>query len=81
MGNVTVVFDDHGQDFIEWDIKTQEGESLGVVVDSRPFQASVWNGTRVVMDSLSVGEKLVCLSPRLGEPREMNYPVTEIRSV
>jgi len=38
----TLVFEDNGQDFLEWDI-----DDKGVVVASRPFQNSVWKGTIV----------------------------------
>lgn len=37
----TLKFEDHGQDFLEWDI-----DRNGVVIDCRPFQ-SVWIGTKV----------------------------------
>lgn len=36
-------FEDHGQDFCEWDIQN------GIVTDSRPFQSTLWNG-RIVMN-------------------------------
>lgn len=36
----TVHFEDHGQDFLEWDV-----DENGTVTDCRPFQASTWVGT------------------------------------
>lgn len=39
----TIHFVDNGQDFLEWDL-----DHNGVVVDCRPCQASVWNGTKVL---------------------------------
>ncbi|MFT4191665.1 MAG: hypothetical protein QM617_09115 [Comamonas sp.] len=33
----TIHFQDHGQDFLEWDL-----DSVGHVVGCRPFQADVW---------------------------------------
>lgn len=39
--DITVQFEDQGQDFLEWDIQD------GVVVGCRPFQASVWCGVEI----------------------------------
>lgn len=40
--STTIVFEDNGQDFIEWDVFN------GVVIASRPFQGSVWCGFSVI---------------------------------
>jgi len=37
----TIIFNDFGQDFLEWDVVGS------VVVDSRPFQKSIWAGTLI----------------------------------
>ena len=39
----TIAFEDHSQDFLEWDVKD------GVVVACRPFQEWAWKGTKVDM--------------------------------
>ena len=38
----TIIFEDDGQDFLEWDIGSE-----GKIIDSRPFQAGIW-GDRTV---------------------------------
>lgn len=39
---ITIRFQDNGQDFLEWDVVR------GVVIDSRPFQYSIWAGTLIL---------------------------------
>ena len=48
----TIVFEDHGQDFLEWEITD------GVVTDCRPFQSGVWKGTHVDMTKAAEGQRL-----------------------
>jgi hypothetical protein len=67
----TIVFEDHGQDFLEWDVID------GVVIDSRPFQGFVWRGTRVDMTKAAEGQLLPIITKR-GENRVVMYPVIAI---
>ena len=60
---LTVYFEDHGQDLLEWDIKD------GVVVDCRPFQGWVWNGTRVHNTDIKPGDILEITPPTGGRAR------------
>lgn len=46
----TIFFEDNGQDFLEWDI-----DENGLVIDSRPFQATVWCGLILDIGSLVIG--------------------------
>lgn len=39
---LTIKFEDHGQDFLEWDI-----DQNGIVTDCRPYQKRVWVGHQV----------------------------------
>ena len=39
----TIHFEDHGQDFLEWDV-----DATGFVVGCRPMQAGVWCGRMVI---------------------------------
>ena len=75
---MTIVFAFEGQDFDEWDIDRD-----GIVVDSRPFQASVWRGYRIVNDELHVGDRVLYQHPHKPwpEPATIRYPITEIRRV
>lgn len=66
-----VHLEDHGQDFLEWDIKD------GVVVDCRPFQGWLWNGTRVHNDHISPGT-ILDITPASGGRRTLNYPVERV---
>lgn len=54
----TIALEDHGQDFLEWDIDDQ-----GEVVDCRPFQGWVWNGTIVHNKDIRPGDILVITTP------------------
>ena len=56
---ITAVLEDHGQDFLEWDIEA------GVVVGCRPFQDWVWNGTKVHNKEIEAGDILM-ITPRTG---------------
>ncbi len=67
----TIEFEDHGQDFLEWDIID------GVVADCRPFQGFVWNGTKVDMTKAAEGQRLPIITKR-GESRLIMYPVVAI---
>ena len=64
----TIVFEDHGQDFLEWDVRN------GVVVACRPFQEWAWKGTRVDMTKAQEGQLLPIITKR-GENRVVLYPV------
>lgn len=72
-----VQFEDHGQDFLQWWIAKN-----GEVIHCEPFQASIWNGTKVDKQSIKKGNHLityfkhdrVCQKNR----REMNYPLKAV---
>jgi hypothetical protein len=68
---ITVHFEDHGQDFLEWDIKD------GVVVDCRPFQGWFWNGTKVHNTSIKVGY-ILQITTIDGAERALKYPVEKV---
>jgi hypothetical protein len=53
MNMITVFLVDDGQDFLEWDINEK-----GEVVDCRPFQGSIWNGTKVHNKDIKPGDHL-----------------------
>lgn len=66
----TITFEDHGQDFLEWDLDAE-----GTVIDSRPFQAFTWCGRQVVNHkSLKTGTVVI-----LDDMRTVNYPPTKVR--
>jgi hypothetical protein len=70
---ITVVFEDHGQDFLEFDIKD------GNVIAVRPFQSNTWSGLRVVNESISVGDYIALrLEPGV---RTIAYQIIEVRSL
>lgn len=68
----TVHFEDKGQDFLEWDIED------GVVVDCRPFQGWLWNGTKVHSTDLKPG-LLLDITPPSGGRTRLRYPVEEVK--
>lgn len=67
----TIHFEDHGQDFLEWDV-----DATGAVVICRPAQGSVWCGLLV----LSVPHAGGLVTYRRGDeaPRAVRYPVAKI---
>jgi len=68
---ITVVLEDHGQDFLEWDIKD------GVVVDCRPFQGWLWNGTKVHSTDIQPG-LLLDITTTSGARTRLRYPVERV---
>lgn len=67
---VTITFEDHGQDFLEWDLDT-----AGKVIECRPFQAGIWCGRHVVNHkSLKKGAYVI-----LDDMRTVNYPPTKVQ--
>lgn len=68
---ITVYFEDHGQDFLEWDIEE------GVVVGCRPYQEWLWKGTKVHNTSIRPGDILE-VSGSDGRRRTLNYAVVKV---
>jgi hypothetical protein len=69
---MTVELEDHGQDFLELDIKD------GRIVETRPFQGWVWNGCAVLNEVLAVGD-LIDIQRDADHPRFIKYPVAAVR--
>lgn len=72
---ITVVLEDHGQDFLEFDIKG------GHIVATRPFQGGVWNGAEVFNRFTEVGDHLFIRTADGRECRTILYPVIETRTL
>lgn len=69
----TIRLEDHGQDFLEWDIDAE-----GNVVDCRPFQAWVWTDYRVLNHAeLEVGSRIE-IQREGKEPSFLKYRVQSI---
>lgn len=68
---ITIYFEDHGQDFLEWDI---EGSK---VVGCRPFQEWLWKGTPVHNTSIKPGDILKITTKSLGRTT-LKYPVKRV---
>jgi hypothetical protein len=67
----TIHFEDHGQDFLEWDI---DGDH---VVDSRPLKGWLWKGAFVVNPlELVVGGKITV--QQAGFEVTLKYPIVKI---
>jgi hypothetical protein len=65
---VTVELEDHGQDFLEWDIEN------GEVIACRPFQEGVWKGVKVHNETFEPGTILDITLPD-GRRSTLKYPV------
>jgi len=70
---VTVVLEDHGQDFLEFDIRD------GRIVQTRPFQGDIWNGSRVLNRTLGTGDALILQADDEACVWSLRYPVAAIR--
>lgn len=78
MPKTKVTFEDHGQDFLWFEIDDDNN-----VVNCGPFQASFWCGL-IVMNTehtLKPGNKLAIRKPTSTEVREINYPITAVEKI
>ncbi len=79
--NTTIVFEDKGQDFLEWDL-----DENNEVVACRPAQGWVWIGSKVMNKVIKVGGKIRFKSKHmrcagtLGS-LSLNYKVIDIKEV
>ena len=71
---MTLVFEDHGQDFTEWRL-----DGRGKVIQCTPFQGSVWKGVVVLgARSLKAGDRIT-IRTKSGDVRRVNLRITEVR--
>jgi|ETNvirome_6_1000_1030641.scaffolds.fasta_scaffold00018_45 hypothetical protein len=68
----TLHIEDHGQDFLEWDI-----DNDGIVVECRPFQNDIWKGTRVMR--YRQGDCPLILPVGFEVPVLLNYQITAVQ--
>lgn len=68
----TIHFEDHGQDFLEWDI-----DADGNVLACRPFQGSLWCRCLVLNPDLANGDYVQIRNP-WGETSNINYPAVRV---
>lgn len=69
----TIRLEDRGQDFLEWDIN--EG---GMVIGCRPFQSSIWIGTKVLNQTIAPGDTLTIITKQEDWETTLNYPVASV---
>lgn len=67
----TIILEDHGQDFLEWDVEN------GEVVGCRPFQDWLWIGTKVHNEQIEPGDILDISTDAVGRTT-LNYPVKHV---
>jgi len=81
-------FEDHGQDFLFWDVE-DNGAGVGKVVDAGPFQAWAWADGRHYVnlrephdagDCLTFTEDLA-LSMETGHARSLRYPIERVEQM
>lgn len=71
--NRKIYFEDHGQDFLWWEI-----DSEGIVVDAGPFQSSIWTGCIVeIKPEIKSGDRVVFITKN-DQVLQLNYPVSKI---
>jgi len=75
---ITIHLEDHGQDFLEWDIEpVKEPGVAWQVTDARPFQNWVWTGTKVHNLKIEAGDFLAITTP-YGLRTVLKYPVERV---
>ena len=71
-------FEDHGQDFLTWDVNIETGK----VVDCAPFQSSIWcGGTVDNVDNLETGGQVEYTVKYGHESLLINYPIEDIEAL
>ena len=78
---MTIVFQDYGQDFLEWDIERDNAnDPTYVVVGCRPFQEKVWKGTKVHTANRIIGPGffLEITTPGEWSRTRLVYPVKDV---
>jgi hypothetical protein len=74
---MTVVLEDHGQDFLEFDL-----DERGEIIETRPYQGRVLNGRKVLNKNLGVGDRLLLAADAFaGKSLTIKYPVESIKSL
>lgn len=71
-GFLKITFEDHGQDFTEWYLQD------GLVVDCRPFQATIWCGNQVLNETLDIGDKVKFNYKCESHQGEIRYPLVKV---
>jgi hypothetical protein len=69
---MTVVLEDRGQDFLEFDIRG------GRIVASRPFQRWLWVGVEVTNQSLSIGKFISYRRDDYSGVKTIKYPIIAV---
>lgn len=78
MQRIRIHFEDHGQDFLWWDIEHVPDSFKGKVVDCGPFQFDVWVGASVFMSTVEKNGYVHFISEVLQEVLFIKYPIVTI---
>lgn len=70
----TLVFEDKGQDFLEWDL-----DRTGRVIACRPFQESVWKNTVIVRNARKGRRPVIVTRHFPGQLKRLNYRIVQVR--
>lgn len=88
MKALTIVLEDHGQDFLEWDVRWDDGvrhpyapvEAAYEVIACRPCQEWYWKGTRVHNTDIKPGDTLHITLKGVAWKVPLQYPVEKVRT-
>lgn len=76
---VTIEFEDHGQDFLEWEIEfTYSDYALGKVIDSRPFQKDIWDKYFVISGKPKEKQYVSVGTDPDSKVIKIQYPITKV---
>lgn len=78
---IEIEFEDQGQDFLKWKIEYSNGWVLGEVIDSQPFQNSIWKGYYVLGGEPKIGECVQISKSPEDEVITIKYPIVAVKTV
>lgn len=72
-----VYFEDHGQDFMFWDIDASDH-----IIHAGPFQSMIWGGCRLSGgQTLEPGHQIEFWSPSANRYLRLNYPIEKVEFI
>lgn len=77
---IRIHFQDHGQDFLWWDLEERDDGYSYRVVDCGPFQAWFWTKYFVAKDSVRKGRQPLITKDEI-DCSPLKYPITRVEKL
>lgn len=75
---ITIEFEDHGQNFLEWSIEFDDDYILGKVIDSKPFQKDIWDKYFVLSGKPEEKQYVSVSTDPDSKVIKIQYPITKV---